>query len=160
MNAEEFQKEAMRLERLLFRISWSILGNSEDCADAIQEALMRAWNKRDTLRSRSSFRPWLAGIVSHTCSDMLRKRSREKLVPLEDADLADKPAPEPLPMQEAIDTLSPDHRAAVMLHYLEGYSVRETARLLGIPVGTAKTRLMHARQRLQTFLKDEWGAQA
>ena len=155
MNAEDFQREAMKLERLLFRISWSILGNSEDCADAIQEALMHAWNRRDTLRSMGSFKPWLTKVVANTCNNMLRKRSREKLVPLEDADVADKPAPEPLPMQEIIGTLSPDHRAAVTLHYLEGYSVRETARLLDIPVGTAKTRLMHARQRLQTLLQDE-----
>jgi len=154
MNAEDFQREAMKLERLLFRISWSILGNNEDCADAIQEALMRAWNKRDTLRSLRAFRPWLTGIVTHICNDMLRKRLREKLVPLEDTDVAQKPAPEPLPMQEAIDTLTPDHRAAVTLHYLEGYSVRDTARLLNIPVGTAKTRLMYARQRLQTLLGD------
>ncbi len=154
MNAEDFQREAMKLERLLFRISWSILGSSEDCADAIQEALLRAWNKRDTLRSMRSFRPWLAGIVTHVCNDMLRKRIREKLVPLEDTDVAYEPAPEPLPMQEAIDTLTPNHRAAVTLHYLEGYSVKETARLLDIPVGTVKTRLLYARQRLQTLLRD------
>jgi RNA polymerase sigma-70 factor, ECF subfamily len=156
MNAEDFQREAMKLERLLFRISWSLLGNSEDCADAVQEALMCAWNERDMLRSMNSFKPWLTRIVANTCSNMLRKRSREKLVSLEDTDMADQPAPEPPSMQEAIGALSPDHRATVMLHYLEGYSVRDTARLLGIPVGTAKTRLMYARQRLQTILRDEW----
>jgi RNA polymerase sigma-70 factor (ECF subfamily) len=156
MTAEDFQQEAMKLERLLFRICWSQLNNSEDCADAVQEALMCAWNERDRLRSMSSFKPWLTRIVANTCSNMLRKRSREKLVPLEDTDMADRPAPEPLSIKEAIDTLSPDHRAAVTLHYLEGYSVRDTARLLHIPVGTAKTRLMYARQRLQTLLRDEW----
>lgn len=155
MDAEDFQREAMKLERLLFRISWSILGNSEDCADAIQEALMQAWDRRDTLRSMGSFKPWLTRIAANTCHNMLRKRSRQKLVPLEDADMASTPAPEETPMREMLDSLSPDHRAAVTLHYLEGYSVMETARLLGIPVGTAKTRLMHARQRLQLLLQEE-----
>lgn len=155
MNAEDFQREAMKIERLLFRISWSMLGNSEDCADAVQEALMCAWNERDKLRSMSSFKPWLTKIVANTCSSMLRRRSKEKLVPLEETDMADRPAPEPQSLRELISALSPDHRAAVTLHYLEGYSVRDTAKLLGIPVGTAKTRLLYARQRLQKLLRDE-----
>jgi RNA polymerase sigma-70 factor (ECF subfamily) len=155
MTAEDFQREAMKLERLLFRISWSILGNSEDCADAIQDALMHAWNERDTLRSMRSFKPWLTSIVTNTCNSMLRKQIREKHVPLEDADMDGRPAPEPLPMREIIETLTPEHRAAVTLHYLEGYSVKDTARLLNIPVGTAKTRLMHARHRLQILLQDD-----
>lgn len=155
MNAEDFQREAMKLERLLFRISWSLLGNSEDCADAVQEALMCAWNERNSLRNMSSFKPWLTRIVANTCSSMLRRRSREKLVPLEDTDMAEQIAPEPLSLREAIGALSPDHRAAVTLHYLEGYSVRDIAALLGIPVGTAKTRLLYARKRLHTLLRDE-----
>ncbi len=155
MNAEDFQREAMKLERLLFRISWSILGNSEDCADAVQEALMQAWNRRDTLRNMRSFKPWLARIVANTCKNMVRRQSREKLVPWDDAAVGDRPAPEPLPMREMMDGLSPDHRAVLTLHYLEGYSIGETAKMLDIPVGTAKTRLMHARKRLQILLLDE-----
>ena len=54
-----------------------------------------------------------------------------------------------------MDALSPDHRAVLTLHYLEGYSIGETARMLDIPVGTAKTRLMHARKKLQILLLDE-----
>jgi RNA polymerase sigma-70 factor, ECF subfamily len=155
MTAEDFQREAMKIERLLFRVSYTILGNSEDCADAVQEALMCAWNEREKLRSMKSFKPWLVRILTNTCYGMLRKRAKEKLLPLEDFEIAGKPDPEPPPIQEAIESLSPDHRTAVMLHYLEGYSVRETANLLNIPVGTVKTRLMYARQKLQTLLQSE-----
>ena len=159
MDAMTFQAEAMRHERLMCRISWSMLGNNEDCADAVQEALTRAWQKRGSLRSMDKFRPWLMRILTNTCNDMLRKRSKHRFVPLEDETVAVEPPKTPIPLREAIDTLKPDMRVVVVLYYLEGYSVEETAEVLDIPTGTVKSRMKHARDRLSVLLREEWEGQ-
>ena len=157
MDAVTFQTEAMQYERLLYRISWSMLGSAEDCADAVQEALTRAWQKRDSLRSMDAFRPWLTRILTNTCKDMLRKRKKVRFVPLEeDESVAYEPNMEPMPLEEAVKRLSPEHRAVTLLFYLEGYSIKEIAEMLALPSGTVKSRLMYARRRLQALLREEW----
>lgn len=152
MDAATFQKEAMKHKRLLWRVGWSILQKPEDCTDAVQEALMRAWQRRDTLRSMRAFRPWLLRILSNVCYDMLRSKQRTQ--PLEDETVAIEPFTEPLLLRDAISHLSPDHRTAIVLHYLEGLTVNEIAKLLDIPSGTVKTRLLYARIHMRKLLHD------
>lgn len=150
MNAQTFQTEAARLERLLYSVSWSMLSNNDDCADAVQETLLKAWQSRDSLKNLKAFRPWLTRILVNTCNDMLRQRGRQRWVPLEE-DMAalDPPEASDFDLDETLGRLSPEHRAVVVLHYLEGYKVRQIADMLGLPVGTVKTRLMFARVHLQ-----------
>jgi RNA polymerase sigma-70 factor, ECF subfamily len=155
VDAVTFQTEAMKHRRLLWRVSWSMLGNREDCADAVQEALLRAWQRRDTLRNRHAFRPWLVRILANTCNDMLRKRLGAKFVPLEEENAAFEPPAEPIPLKEALERLSPEHRTVTVLHYLEGYSVAEIADMLSTPVGTIKSRMTYARRNLREILHDE-----
>ena len=84
LNADEFQAEVRRIEKLLYRVAWSHLGNSQDAEDAVQDALIKAWEKRNTLRDMGQFRPWLARILSNRCKDMLRRRKRFSFYPLEE----------------------------------------------------------------------------
>ena len=153
MNAQTFQEEAAKLERLLYSISWSLLSNNDDCADAVQETLAKAWQSRDSLKNPKAFRPWMTRIMVNTCNDMLRSRKRQRWVPLEeDMAVVQPPEASDFDMGAALGRLSPDHRAVVVLHYLEGYKVREIADMLGIPSSTVKTRLMLARVHLQKNL--------
>ena len=156
MDAVTFQTEAMRYERLMYHVGYSILHSDQDCADAVQEALMRAWQKRDTLRSQARFRQWLMKILVNTCRDMLRQRQKVVCMPLEEDTLPAQPPAEPLPLRECIDLLKPEWRITVLLYYLEGFSVAEIADSLGLPQGTVKTRLMTARARLSTLLREDW----
>lgn len=124
MDIQTFEDEVLKIEKLLYRVSWSMLSHQEDCADAVQEALTRAWQKRDTLRSKKAFRSWLVQILSNVCRDMLRKRQRQPQVPLGDelmATLASEPSD--FSMIETLQFLSPEHRTAVILYYLEGYRI-------------------------------------
>ena len=156
MDAVTFQAEAMRCERLMYHVGYSILHNDQDCADAVQEALTRAWQKHNTLRNPSRFRPWLMKILVNTCRDMLRQRQKIHFVPLEEEILPTEPPAEPLPLKECIDQLRPEWRITVLLYYLEGFSVAEIADTLGVPQGTVKTRLMKARARLSVLLREDW----
>lgn len=155
MDAVTFQTEAMRYERLMYRVSYSLLSNDQDCADAVQETLIRAWQKQGSLRSEERFRQWLMKILVNTCRDMLRRRQKYRFVPIEDEILAAEPPDEPLPLRECIDMLPPELRAVIILYYLEGFSVAETADVLGLPQGTVKTRMRTARARLGALLRED-----
>ncbi|NLO84360.1 MAG: RNA polymerase sigma factor [Clostridiales bacterium] len=157
MDAETFKAEYLHHERLFYRVSYSMLGNNDDCADAIQDTLLRAWERRSTLRNIKAFRPWIMRILTNICTDILRKRSKLVLVPFEESEQqAVMPAPSsPLPLKEAMDQLSPQLRVATLLYYIEGYSVKEIAQMLDVPQGTVKSRLLYARQNLQKLLHEE-----
>ncbi|MEG1775472.1 MAG: RNA polymerase sigma factor [Clostridia bacterium] len=156
MDAVTFQAEAMRLEKLMYHVSYSILRNNEDCADAVQEALTRAWQKRGSLRSMERFRPWLMRILVNQCNDMLRKVKKRSFFPLEEDTVAIEPPQSPVPLQEALDSLKPEWRVVISLHYLEGYSIQEMSDMLAIPTGTIKTRMRFGRERLSILLREEW----
>lgn len=144
------------METLLFRVSMSYLGNQEDAADAVQEALTRAWEKRRHLRCQEQFKPWMLRILVNQCRDALRRRKRRSFYPLEeDTVQVEMPAPQP-PVMEAIAALKPPLRTVVLLHYVDSCSVQEIARSLGVPEGTIKTRLRAARKRLSQTLLVEW----
>ncbi len=146
MDIQTFEAEVMKIERLLYRVSWSMLSDQADCADAVQEALTRAWQNRHTLRNDKAFRGWLVRILNNVCTDMLRKRKRQRWLPLEDDALTALPGAEGgFSTVDLLASLSPEHRTTVVLHYLETYRVRDIAQMLDTPVGTVKRRLMEAR---------------
>lgn len=150
MDIQTFEAEVLQIERLLYRVSWSMLSNQQDCADAVQEALTRAWQNRHTLRDRKAFRSWLVRILNNVCNDMLRKRQRQRWVPLEDDALAAFAGEDGgFSMAEILQSLSPRHRTIVVLHYLESYRIRDIARMLDTPAGTVKRQLMQARMYLR-----------
>ncbi len=155
---QTFETKVLAYESLLYHVSWSMLSNQEDCADAVQEALSRAWQNRASLRNEKAFKRWLVQILTNVCNDMLRKRQHNRAVPLDDSILA-KAASHPAVYSviEMLQCLSPEHRLIVVLHYLQGYRIRDIAQMLQIPVGTAKTRLRSARMSLSeaATLKDD-----
>lgn len=156
MDATTFQAQAMQMERLMYHVSHAYLQSPADCADAVQEALMKAWQKRHTLRDEGQFGPWLIRILKNQCKDMLKKRRRESLFPLEE-DSALQPGPEPLhPVMEAVERLPAEQRLLILLHYKEGYSLQEMSHALHLPAGTIKSRMRSARKALSRTLLIEW----
>ena len=151
MDSQKFTEEVLKLERLLYCVSWSMLSDQQDCADAVQEAVARAWEKRRALRNEKAFKQWLVQILSNVCRDVLRKRQKQPLVPLDDEKLPDMgDASDAFSTLEILQCLSPDYRTIVTLHYIEGYRIRDIAQMLDTPIGTVKSRLMRAR----IFLRD------
>lgn len=144
------------MEKLLYHVSYSILQNNDDCADAVQEALARAWQKRGSLRDMDRFRPWLMRILVNQCNDILRKRQRRSFFPLQEDTVVIQQTESPVALREVIDQLKPEWRTVITLHYLEGLSVREMADMLGLPTGTVKSRMKFGRERLSVLLREEW----
>ena len=160
MDAVTFQAKALQLERLMFHVSWSMLGREPDCADAVQEALTRAWQRRSSLRNPEKFKPWLMRILVNTCNDILRRQSRQTLLADEELLSQEDTPSDPLSVREAIECLKPEWRTVILLHYLEGCSISEIAQMLQIPQGTVKSRLLYARKRLCALMKEDWEGDA
>ena len=160
MDALTFQAEIRRIEKLLYRIAWSYMGSNADAEDAVQDALIKAWEKRDTLRDLKQFRPWMARILTNRCRDMLRRRRKFSFIPLEDAAAQETEPPEEIaPVVEAMEKLNPELRTLVTLHYVDGYSIQDLSEALGIPAGTVKTRMKIARKQLGRTLLLEGGTE-
>lgn len=152
-----FEKNVLLYEGLLYHVGWSMLTHQEDCADAVQEALTRAWQNRDTLHSEKAFKSWMVQILMNVCRDMLRKRQKQRFVPLEENDTARLAGNHgAYAVVEILSYLSPEHRVAVVLYYLEGYRVRDIAQMLGVPAGTVKSRLRNARICLRQAKEFNW----
>ena len=143
MDAVTFQSEVLKIERLLYHVAYTALGNRQECADAVQEALLRAWKKRGSLRSQDHFKAWMVRILLNTIADGKR---RGKLPTTELSDT--------LPA-EALRALPEGMRYAVVLVYLDGCTMRECARMLRVPEGTVKSRLSRAKALLRDYLSEE-----
>ena len=127
-----------------------ILRDPDLAQDAVQESLIRAWRDLPGLRDPDRFDAWLNRLMVHACLDLLRRRRRRpievELSPIDSMNVPDhsKAFAERELVDAALRRLDPGHRAVVALHYLLGMPLREVAVALGIPYGTAKSRLHYA----------------
>lgn len=136
----------------MYRVAISILRNKEDCRDALQDAVLKAWEKRDTLKNESSFRPWLTRIVINRCNDVLRTRRR--FVALDDLPEPSAPPPDPT-LSAALYALPASLRLPLVLVYAEGMSYAEAAKALHLPVSAVRGRVFRAKQQLRKELREE-----
>lgn len=152
MDKEEFTRAVLEYESTLYRVAKSMLGSEADCADAAQNALLRAWEKQHTLRDTAYFKTWLTRILINECRAMLRQRAR--YAPLEAEAAEGEIAPEGGgELYEAVMGLDEKYRLPVVLHYIEGFKTAEIAAMLRLPEGTVKTRLRRAREILREELE-------
>lgn len=144
----------------LWAVALRTTGDPEEAADALQDALLKAHRSAATFRGDAQVTTWLHRIVVNACLDRLRRAKARPTVPLPEHDSAHPIEPsDPLGRRElaweinrALRTLPDDQRAAVVLVDVEGYSVDETAELLGIPTGTVKSRCSRGRAKLVPLL--------
>lgn len=149
--ADGFTAAAKQIERLLFAASYSILGNSDACADVVQSALMKAWESRGSLRERAQFKSWMVQIVQNESRNYLRKRPN---LPLDENMPGAEEDPARLDVKQAVSALPESARFLVMLYYFERYPVKDICALLNLPEGTVHSRLSRAREQLRKELSD------
>lgn len=149
MTDVDYMARVQAMERKLYRVAHALLWNDADCADAIQEAVVKGWLKRNTLRNPE----WLTRILINECHNIQRK-SRVKLLPLdEQIGLSDSnDFVENVQLRDALRRLPEKYRLALVLHHLEGFSLDEMADMLDMPATRIKSRLHQARSRLRAQL--------
>lgn len=133
-----------------------ILRDAELARDAVQDALMRSWRDLPGLRDPERFDAWIHRLVTHACIDAARRRRRQvleiELTP-DDGPLIDDPAglvADRDLLDRALGRLQPEARALVVLHHDLGLSMPEAAEVLGIQLGTAKSRLSRSLDALRS----------
>lgn len=157
MNKEQFTTEVLAAEQSLYHVAKSILGNDEDCADAIQNAILHAFMKLPTLKKEVYFKTWLTRILINEAYQIVRKRKEQ--VSWEDY-MESQPVKEVESYSEvyyAVMELEDIYRMPFVLHYVEGFSIREISDILTISVSAVKTRLCRSRNRIREVLKGEYG---
>jgi RNA polymerase sigma-70 factor, ECF subfamily len=138
----------------MFRLAKSILQNDSDAEDATSEAILKAYDNLGNLRSSASFKPWILKIVSNEAY-LLAKR-RKKVIYLEDIEISEEQTSyQTGELWSFVNTLSEEFRAITVLYYYEDLSVRDIAKILNLPMGTVKSRLARARQKLKVLLSEE-----
>lgn len=158
MEREKFLQLVLEAESTLFHISFSILHNEQDCADAVQEAVLRAYSQRNKLRNMEYFKTWIVRIVINECYGILRKKkhlqSYDETVIEDKAYLGNYVKEEYIDLYQAIARLGEKEKVCVILFYMEEYTVAEIADILKIPIGTVKSRLNRARNDLKGLLSE------
>lgn len=151
-----FEELFYRYERQLYRLAYLTSRHREDAADALQDAMLSAHRSAPAFRHDASVSSWLYRIVVNSCLDRLRRNKVHVSSPLEDhCHHVRDPTPRvdtTLIVERALLRLPLEQRAVVVAVDMQGYSVAETARLLGVPEGTVKSRCSRARAKLATTL--------
>ncbi|MEW2494713.1 RNA polymerase sigma factor SigM [Streptomyces nodosus] len=149
----------------LWAVALRTLGDREEAADAVQDALVSAYRAAHTFRGRSAVTTWLHRITVNACLDRARKAASRRTSPVDDTERLEQllepyeSASAPAErndlhreLLEALATLPTDQRAALVLVDMQGYPVAEAARILSVPPGTVKSRCARGRARLLPLL--------
>jgi RNA polymerase sigma-70 factor, ECF subfamily len=172
-NAEAFRELVERYQRKVAAVAFGMVHNREDALELTQETFVKAYENIGKFKGESSFYTWLYRIVVNLGIDFQRRERRHPTVAIEDRvsgsnDIVDETLSEPAgdPFREvrahevgervtqAINELTPDHKAVILLREVEGLSYEEISRVMQCSKGTVMSRLHYARKKLQSKLRD------
>lgn len=155
MTKQEFSSRILEAEEAMYHTAYAILRNDSDCADAVQDAIFKAYKSLGSLKNPEYFKTWIIRILVNTCYSQLK--SRKYTDDIEDM--------ESIPGQTAEDDYSKTelmleiaamdekYRVPLMLYYMDGFTTEEIARSLGITSAAVRKRLSRARLILREQLE-------
>ncbi len=154
------ERLAARWHPRLMRTAYRLLRDEEQAKSAVQETwsgICRGWL---SLHNSARFPAWAYRILHRKCADRIRNNQRQRRNN-QNSSNGDEPSIEPrgedkVTIDQAFERLSDDHRLAATLYFSEGLTLREIAQVTGTPIGTAKSRLFHARRQLKEALSDNF----
>ena len=149
-----FRRLYDRYATRVFRYALTILGSQHLAEEVVQETMVAVWNGARTFRGTAQVSTWIFGIARNQAHALLRREARgartanEPLVLPDPAGQVEKVER----VRSALERLPPEQREVVFFAFYEGLSYREIARILGIPEGTVKSRMYHAKRNLAEVL--------
>jgi RNA polymerase sigma-70 factor (ECF subfamily) len=173
---DAFRQLYVRYHRRAYALALGVVHNQDEALDVVQEAFLKAHRHLGTFEGTASFYTWLYRIVMNVAIDHLRKQNRAQTVDYDDAVAhleSEAPAGEELlvpqllggnpakelarreireKIAEALEKLSPNHRAVLVMRELDGLSYEEMAKVMKCSKGTIMSRLFHARRHMQKHL--------
>lgn len=155
---DAFARLVKMCEPMMYRVAKSILSGDPDCADAIQETIWRAYRSLSSLREPAFFKTWLIRILINESKRI--KANEKRVIPLqtiEDIYSKDVQVQGTYDVREMLRFLDDDLHMTVTFFYLEDLSLREIAEMMEVPVGTVKSRLHRAREKLSQLFATNKG---
>ena len=165
---QAFEELILKHEKIVYNVALRMMNHSEDAKDISQEVFLKAYRNIKNFDERSMFSTWLYRITTNTCIDEMRKRKGKQNYSLEEelenedgsmqrqiADEGDTPEESLMRGEEkgeilqALDTLSEEHRVAIILRDVKGLSYEEISEIIELPMGTVKSRISRARNQLK-----------
>ena len=132
----------------MYKVAWAYLKNDEDVADAIQETILKCYEKLSTLKKDSYFKTWMIRILINKCKDILK---RKKLVTYTDQ-MPETPFYEEdystAEWAQVLEPLDNKYRLIILLYYMEGFNTREISDILNMKESTVKSRLQRGRKQV------------
>ncbi len=152
-NKADLEAAYGRYADMLYRLALSHLGVAEDAEDTVHDVFEKYINTSPEFKDGEHEKAWFIRVTVNRCHDLLRKRSKRNHEAIEAAyDIACEDSEEP-EVFRIVHSLPEKYRAVIVLHYLEGYSVEETAKLLKLTVSAVKMRLSRGREQLRLILE-------
>lgn len=152
-NPDAFDQLMRTQLQRMYRIAISMLQNEEDAADAIQETVLKCWEKIGQLKNDDYFQTWLTRILINQCKDILRSRKRliftdeiPEIVHIDDYFTSE--------WKELLSHLNEKYRVVLELYYVDGFSTKEIAGMLHITDANVRGRMARGRKQLAQFLGD------
>lgn len=168
-DAQAFERLVTPHEQTIWRVCWHYTHHQEDAKDCMQEAMLKAWRAIGQYRGDCALETWLYHIAATVCLDFLRRKARlpqtessdemaeDGLQPVDDSPTPDEAAlhaESNAQLRAAIDNLPGDMRTVLILYALEGQPYEAIAQATNTAVGTVKSRLSRARQKIAKFLSE------
>jgi RNA polymerase sigma-70 factor (ECF subfamily) len=168
-----FEELVRMYQKQIYNLGYRMMGNEEDASDITQEAFLKAYKSIKKFNAKSSFGTWIYRIAVNVCIDELRKRKKAKLYPIVHNDDLDEKGHKlvvdtnDLPeermekretrkkVRQAINRLPEDHRAVIVLRDIQERSYQEIADILGLNIGTVKSRINRARSSLKEEIQKQ-----
>lgn len=146
---EAFVELIQRQTQAMYKVARGILRNEEDVADALQETILKCYEKIDTLKEPGYFKTWMTRILINNCNDILRTSrlecSYDEYVPL----VVSEDNTSYYEFVQLIDSMDEKYRMIILLYYVEGFKIKEISEILNIKEATIKTRLNRGREKLK-----------
>lgn len=159
INKEDFCEKIRLCERAMYSLAYSILRNDADAAEAISEAICRAYKNINTLKNENAFKAWILRVVHNVAVEMIRDNSR--LISIEDApEIAEEGSENKIAtkiaLREAVNNLKQPYRTVVVLFYYENLSVSKISEITSTSAVTVKKQLSRARRMLKEALREDF----
>lgn len=164
--AEHFERLASECERQIYATCYHMMGNREDAQDCAQETMLRAFRAFESFRRDAQFSTWITKIAINVCVDAIRKRrdalSLDALREDSGFDVRDsspgvyarlEEKERKRLLKEGLESLPSEMRQMIVLRDIEGMSYEEIAQILEMPLGTVKSRMNRAREKLGAILR-------
>lgn len=142
----------------VYRTAYAFLHDSMEAEDVVQEVFIKVYRSLPQLSEARAFHSWLSKIITHQCLDWAKKK---QATPIADVSLESLASPahsnydRRLIIKEALSNLSEEHRTVLVLREWQGYDYHEISLILGIPLGTVKSRISSARMQMRKLLSDQ-----